>query len=210
MGKTTTFIKLLLYQWIKQFDKIFIFCPSFQEDDVWSVIDPYVGKNKKIQVYAYFDIKKIKEKNIWAKAQKRKNKKHQTLIYIDDCTGQPGFKVDQPTGYLNIMAATANHNNVSIILCVQKITMASTILRCNMEAFMTFTLNEKETKPTWEEFGMPVPFKLFRELIHDATAKPYSHYYMNRQGPGTPDYYHNFIPIDWKQAQEDSKKKKKG
>jgi len=168
------------------------------------------GKIKRFKSMLILILKKSKKRIYGRRRKKRKNKKHQTLIYIDDCTGQPGFKVDQPTGYLNIMAATANHNNVSIILCVQKITMASTILRCNMEAFMTFTLNEKETKPTWEEFGMPVPFKLFRELIHDATAKPYSHYYMNRQGPGTPDYYHNFIPIDWKQAQEDSKKKKKG
>jgi len=194
MGKTTLMAKLMIKYWLKEYNKIWIICPTFGEDDVWSYFDDEI-KSGKVEVLGEVDEKKLTR--IWnqCKRDKIKDKKKHYLIYFDDCTGQPAFKVNQETGVLNQLFSKGRHANISLIVVVQKFTQASTIMRSNADTFLTFmTLSDDEKNYMYKEFGFGGK-KKFVELLDDATVVPYDHFYINRQGPGAPDYYHNFKKI---------------
>jgi hypothetical protein len=193
-GKTHLLIKLLLWKWVKQFDKIHIFCPTFLQDRKWSAVDQFV-KSGKISVHVKFSDKKIK--NIWAKCMKAKTEgsNDNTLILFDDCAGQEGFKKNQETGILNQLVCRANHANISTIWSVQKLTQSSTIMRSQAEGLITFQCHqENQVKPLYQEFGTG-SLKSFSEVMRECTKHPFHYVYVNRQGPGEPDYYHNFNKI---------------
>lgn len=190
-GKTTLMIKLLHYYWLKMFTKIYIFCPTYKEQDKWSSLDKHVNSGK-ITVYPLVDEKILKK--IWAKYKdlKAKGSKHQVLIIFDDCTGQKDFKVNQETGIINLMVSKANHAGISIVAAVQKLTQASTIMRSQSEGILAFScLQESEITPFYKEFGIG-KLAMFRDIIINSTLLPFHYLYINRQGPGIPDYYHNF------------------
>lgn len=200
-GKTTLLIKLFHYYWVKQFDYIHIFCPTFSEDDKWDSVDKYVS-SKKVVVYNKIDKNIIQ--NIWNKCKKWKTekKKVHTLLIFDDCTGQENFCVNQNNNILNILVCRANHANVSTVWSVQKFTQSSTTMRSQAEGLITFScLQEKEQKPLHQEFGLG-SFAWFQKILTDATGSPYHYMYINRQGPGIPDYYHNFNFITNKDSSE--------
>ena len=184
----------MLWKWVSQFDKIHIFCPTFALDNKWSAVDPYV-KAGLIVPHLKFSEKALQ--NVWAKCMKNKTEgsKHNTLILFDDCVGQPGFKTNQETGILNQLVCRANHANISTIWSIQKFTQASTIMRSQAEGLITFQcLQASEQKPLYQEFGTG-SLKSFSSLLTDCTSPPYHYIYLNRQGPGAPDYYHNFKKI---------------
>lgn len=174
-----------------------MFIPTFKNDNTWSAIDDHVGNKKKITVYTKFNLDVIK--SLWKIAEKRKNvnPKYQTLFYFDDCGTEKGFKTNSNFGLLNQMAARANHDNCSIIICVQKYTMAAANMRINIDCFLTFTVtDETERKYIYNDYGLPIPFKNFKIKLREYTMEKYSHYYVNRHGAGEPDYYHNFSLIN--------------
>jgi ethanolamine utilization protein EutP (predicted NTPase) len=190
-GKTTLLIKLLHYYWLKQFSKIHIFCPTYAEDDKWSSLDKFI-KSGQISIYPKVDLNTIQR--IWNQCKKWKaeKKKLHTLLIFDDCTGQEDFCVNQNTNLLNILVCRANHANVSTVWSVQKYTQSSTTMRSQAEGLITFScLQESEQKPLYQEFGTG-SFAWFRKILDNTTGKPYHYLYINRQGPGIPDYYHNF------------------
>jgi hypothetical protein len=190
-GKTTLLIKLIHYYWLKDFKFIHIFCPTYGEDPKWSSLDPYV-KSGKIKIYPKVDKEIIKR--IWNQCKVWKTEGHtfHTLILFDDCTGQEDFCVNQNGNILNQLVCRSNHANVSTGWSVQKFTQSSTTMRSQAEGLITFScLQEKEQKPLYQEFGMG-SFRWFQKVLIDATSSPYHYLYINRQGPGTSDYYHNF------------------
>lgn len=195
-GKTTLLIKLLLWKWVHQFNKIYIFCPTFRLDKKWSAVDKYVISGLIIPKIKFSE---QAVKNVWAKCMREKveskTEKH-TLILFDDCVGQDKFKTNQETGIINQLVCRANHANVSTIWSVQKYTQASTIMRSQAEGLITFQcLQASEQKPLYQEFGMG-DLKSFSNLLTECTKEPFHYIYVNRQGPGAPDYYHNFKLIN--------------
>jgi len=184
----------MINYWLKEFDKIYIVCPTFAEDDNWSFFDEHV-KSGTIEVLN--EVNENKLNRIWNKCKKNKlaDKSFHALVYFDDCTGQPAFKKNQESGTLNQMFSKCRHANMSIVIVVQKFTQASTIMRTNADGFLTFmTLSDTEKDYMYKEFGFGGKQK-FIKMIDDATVEPYSHFYCNRQGAGAPDYYHNFKKI---------------
>lgn len=197
MGKTTLMTKLMIKYWLTTFNKIWIICPTYAEDDNWSYFDRHV-KNGNIEVLS--EVNENKLKKIWNYCKKQKiedNTKH-FLIYFDDCTGQPAFKKNQETGVMNQLFSKCRHAHISLIIVVQKFTQASTIMRTNADAFLTFmTLSDSEKDHMYKEFGFGGK-KSFIAMLDAATIEPYHHFYVNRQGAGAPDYYHNFKKIIYK------------
>lgn len=190
MGKTSLLIKLMLYYWIEMFDRIYIFCPTYAKDNKWRVLDEYL--TTKIQVYAV--VKETTIKNIWKQCdmEKEKNEDAQFLILCDDCAGQADFKINNEQGIINQLVSKGNHSNISTVWVVQKFTQCSTIMRTNAEGLLTFYVqSEDEMKYIWKEFGVG-QFKVFRDVLKENTKEKYHNFYINRQGPGMPDYYHNF------------------
>jgi hypothetical protein len=196
MGKTTLLVKLLSRFYINSFDKIYLICPTFKNDEVWSVLDEYTGKKKKIIVYTYFNAKLIEK--LWKKADqtKLKHKNYQTLFVFDDCAGQPNFKVNSENHVINRMAATCNHSNVSVIGVVQRIINIAPAFRENAETLIMFTCqSDNEKKALYSQFGIGT-FKEFSKMVDIVTAEPYHYLVVNRQGAGVANYYHNFKHIN--------------
>lgn len=199
MGKTTTFVKMFLDKWVDQFHRVYIFCPTYKTDDVWTDIDEHT-RSKKVKVFTYYDEQVIKK--LWKYHHARKiqlrqiGKREHVLFYFDDCGGEKGFRNVSEEGLLNNMSCKCNHADISLVICVQKLKQLAPTTRLNAEAFMTFNVSsELEMGAIYEDFGMPVPKAKFKKLLRDFTKEPYSHYYVLRQGPGEPRYYQNFRKI---------------
>jgi len=204
-GKTSLLIKLLLHFWIPAFNEVHIFCPTYQQDKVWSPIDQHV-KSKKVKYYTEYNeslIETIYRKN----ARKVESGKHDyhVLIILDDCVGESGFKVTQESGLLNKLCSKGNHANVSLVWSIQKLTQCSTIMRSQVDGLITFYNPAKESNALFQEFGMG-KLKSFLEMSHLSTSQPYHYLYINRQGPGAPDYYHNFKWINYSILDNKNKK----
>lgn len=196
MGKTTLMVKLIIKYWLEEYSKVWIICPTYAEDDNWSFFDSFVEEGK---VEVIGEVNENKLNKIWnfCKKQKQADPKKHFLIYFDDCTGQPAFKKNQETGVVNQLFSKGRHSNITLIVVVQKFTQASTIMRTNADAFLTFmTLSDTEKDHMYKEFGFGGK-KKFIEIIDKATIAPYHHFYVNRQGAGAPDYYHNFKKIKY-------------
>jgi hypothetical protein len=191
MGKTTLMIKMFEYYWLAKFEKIIIFCPTYTKDSKWRVIDKYV-KSGKVNVYSVVLndlVKKLWAE--WACSANRRRDKH-CLFYFDDCVGQEDFKINQETGIINMLVSKGNHDNISSVWVVQKFTQASTIMRTNAEGLFTFYMqSENEIKHVHEEFGFGKRSD-FKNWLQRCTSEKYHFVFINRQGAGKPDYYHNF------------------
>jgi len=186
----------MIKYWLDEFDKIWIICPTFAEDDNWSYFDSRV-EDGRVEVIGEVDENRLNR--IWnlCKNEKLKDRSKNFLIYFDDCTGQPAFKKNQETGVVNQLFSKGRHANITLICVVQKFTQASTIMRTNADAFLTFmTLSDTEKDHMYKEFGFGGK-KRFIEYIDASTIQPYHHFYVNRQGAGAPDYYHNFKKIKY-------------
>jgi hypothetical protein len=184
----------MIKEWINTYNKIWIICPTYAEDKNWSFFDKYI-EDGRVEVLAEVDENKLKR--IWNGCKKAKieDPQVQFLIYFDDCTGQPAFKSNQETGVLNQLCSKGNHANITIVFVVQKFTQASTIMRVNSETFVTFyTQSQAEKEAMYKEFGAGTK-KAFTQILDQCTVEPYDSFYVNRQGPGAADYYHNFKKI---------------
>lgn len=193
----------MIKYWLKKFNKIWIICPTYAEDDNWSFFDEHVKKGN-VKVIGEVDEHELKKIWNWCKKKKvehrqeGKTDKLNFLIYFDDCTGQPAFKKNQETGVVNQLFSKCRHANITLIVVVQKFTQASTIMRTNADAFLTFmTLSDTEKDHMYKEFGFGGK-KNFIKLLDDSTIEEYHHFYVNRQGAGAPDYYHNFKFVKYK------------
>lgn len=173
------------------FHTIFIFCPTFSKDKKWCQLNEAVVKGK---VKVYGTVKNNTLINIWHKCDEilEKTPDAQFMIFFDDCAGQKDFKLNLETGVINQLVSKGNHSHISTVWAVQKFTQCSTIMRSNAEGLITFFIqSEDEMKYVWKEFGVG-NFKDFKVLLQSSTKEKYHSFYVNRQGPGAPDYYHNF------------------
>jgi hypothetical protein len=191
MGKSTLLIKLLLYFWIKQFNQIFIFCPTYGSDNKWSAVDPYIKKGQ-------VTVKPVLTENILRKIWQKCREKRQThpgwntMILMDDCMDQEAFLSQSKGSVINGLVCKGNHDGISTVWCVQKATQANTTMRLQAEGVITFYPgNAKEINCLWSDYGVG-SLKWFTQMLYNATEKPYDNFFVNRQGPGKPDYYHNF------------------
>lgn len=178
------------------FSKIWLICPTYAEDSNWSFFDA-ATQSGQVEVIAEVTENKLKKIWNWCKLQKTTDPSQHYLIYFDDCTGQPAFKTNQETGVVNQLCSKGNHANISIIFVVQKFTQASTIMRTNSECFITFyTQSDTEKDHIYKEFGAGTK-KNFKQVLDACTRSHYHSFYVNRQGPGEADYYHNFKKINF-------------
>jgi len=172
-------------------NKIYVFCPTFTKDEKWSVFDQHV-KNGKMEVYT--SVTKQRLLKVWKEGErnKQKNKNWQSLIVFDDCGGQDEFKQDKPSATMNQLATRCNHDNISIVWSVQMVVHLSTTMRINSEGLIVFYVqSEAEKKYLYEQFGVG-NFRYFKRILHHCTNEKYDYMFVNRQGPGMADYYHNF------------------
>jgi Poxvirus A32 protein len=193
MGKTTLMIKLMLWYWLDMFETIYLFCPSYLNDEVWRVMDKHVESGK---IVVHVGLKESSIVSLWKRLARQKEKnakpvKHY-LFYFDDCGDDPLFKKNDPKHVINGLAIRGNHDNISQVWCVQNLVLCSTIMRNNADGLLTFYIQaDRELDYIHGQFGFGKKSD-FKQLLQTCTAKKYDNFYVNRQGPGMADYYHNF------------------
>lgn len=185
--------------WVHQFNKIYIFCPTYKVDKTWSPIDQHI-LSKKVKVFKNIDPRILQ--SIWNRSSTIKahgNDNFHVLLYFDDCADDENFKSNYASGLLNRVAFKANHSNISSIFVVQYYVMCAPIIRNNVEFFISFYVQaETELKKIWNELGIG-KFCDFKEVFRKYTKEKYSFFLMNRQTAGEPRYYHNLYLINNKE-----------
>lgn len=200
----------MIAKWVKQFNKIYIVCPTYAEDDVWSSLDEYVH-NGKVKILDSVDENILKR--IWneCRAYKRDNKQNrkQTLIYFDDCYGQEGFTTYSGKGVINQLTTKGNHSDISTICVVQRLVYCTPTIRANAECIITFSPEgEDDRKLLFKQYGVGT-FQSFGKMIEHSTKEPYTTFMINRQGPGASRYFHNFKLIKNPENIEHTQNKKR-
>lgn len=183
--------KLMIHQWIKQFNKIYIVCPTYAEDEVWSGLDEHVNSGL---ITVLDNINENTLRRVWngARELKRNGETCHILIYFDDCGGQDGFRSLNEGGVLNQLSTKGNHSNISSIFVVQRLVFCSPTMRVNAQYILAFyTQQEDERKRLYKEYGIGT-FKNFNMMLDLSTREKYHTLFIDRRGPGEPKYYHNF------------------
>jgi len=151
-------------------------------------------KSGKVEVF--ITLKEATLKGIWKRCTKIKETnaeaKRHFLLYFDDCGDQDDFKSNSPKHTINSLAIRGNHDNISQVWSVQQLILCSTVMRTNADGFLTFYVqSDKEIEYIYNQFGFGKKGD-FKKLLQGCTAQKYHSFYVNRQGPGIADYYHNF------------------
>jgi hypothetical protein len=181
-GKSTLWIKIFKNYYSKFFDRIIMFCPNYYYDPKYNYVD-----NSKVILYDEATPTNL----IAAWNTIRCTPQYSTLLWFDDCMGQPGMRCKELTQIL----INIRHNNTSCVALVQEITGISPVFRRQCECFISFqTQDEDDRNMVVKNFGMGNK-KDFLKFYDFCTTEKRHFMLMNRQGAQIK-YYHNFTPVD--------------
>jgi hypothetical protein len=147
---------------------------NFTEDDLLEVID----KQREL----------IKQKGYNKVA-----KSNRMCFIFDDCVSHQRFLRSQT---MIDLCATVRHLLISVYFLMQSYRMCAKACRINFRGIAFFQSNRAETDVLCEEEGAPtLRSREFRELIHEATAEPYSFLFINKDRPYNQRYMASYDDI---------------
>lgn len=162
------------------YDEIIIFSGTFktQYDSLWKKIS-----SKGVTVFE--DLTNVEA--VYNNQINSYPKKH-ILLLSDDMDVQ-WAKMDQQI--LNRIITNSRHANISMVFLIQKMTMCSTIIRCNADCIASFSsCSFMEFEALYREFST-MEKKIFHKLFTDITALPY-HYMTCCMQNGNIEVYDSF------------------
>ena len=163
-GKTYLLIEILLSDWKGVYDDIIIVPPTFKlQNTVWGKIDTGAG----FTIYDNFDEKTLVE----IYNNKLQNPTRKTLLILDD-NGEDIKKIRQSV--FNKLISNSRHMNMSMVVLLQKLTQAPTILRSNADTFAMFSAcSIRERESLYNEIGT-LDKKEFSKYFNHCTAQKHS------------------------------------
>jgi hypothetical protein len=178
-GKSSLLTACILEAWKDNYSEILVFSPTCKSDAQWSTVGDLdnVFFSESITGNQLEGIL-LKQAARWKKG---KSKKNRILIVLDDMSSTIKNKKSGLAPALDKYYTTCRHFGVSIALCAQNYTHASTTIRGNSNQLWVFKISDREAKILSQEH--PVPWmtdKQFLETVHKATSRPYA-----------------FLNIDW-------------
>lgn len=184
-GKSSLLTACILQAWRDNYSEILVFSPTCKSDAQWSTVadeeNVYFSESVNgSQLEAIL----LKQAERWKKS---KTKKNRILVILDDMSSTIKNKRSGLAPILDKYYTVCRHWGVSIALCGQNYTHASTTIRGNSTHLWTFKISDREAKILSQEH--PVPWlsdKQFLETVHACTSKPY-----------------RFLNIDWSQKDPD-------
>ena len=191
-GKTILLQNMILDIYEGCFDKIYIFSPSVNLDHTWQPVKEYIRDKMKLkdddkEDPVYFDdydseaLMKIMETQMkitdYMKKQK-KTKMFQVLIIIDDFADDPKFV--RSSKLLHSLYTRGRHSYISVITATQVFNALHPIIRKNATDLYIYKLrNYRDLESLVEELSALAPKKTLLEMYNQATAEPYSFWYIN-------------------------------
>lgn len=168
-GKTTLLLNLLMRDifYLHKFDHIVFFCPTYYLQVKFRAI-----KLPSEQIHTEFSEDTLTDVIEEAKARHSNASGFDpvhTLIVLDDCVSEDGFKKSPG---LNMLATSGRHWNISVIILTQYITGVGTVVRKNCDGvFQFYTDSAIEARSLWESYGGHRTEKEFRLMM--AQHKPF-------------------------------------
>lgn len=151
---------------------------DFEEDDLLEIIEAQRALIKK-------------------KGYNKVAKTDRMLLIFDDCISHQRFLKSQS---IIDLTATVRHLLISVVFLIQSYRMVARPCRINLRGIAFFQSNRNETQVLVEEEGCPtMTAREFRELIHEATSKPYGFLFINKDAPFNERYrvgYHDVLELD--------------
>ena len=160
-GKTYLLIEILLSDWKGVYDDIIIVSPTFKlQNSAWGKIDTGAG----FTIYDNFDENTLAE----IYNNKLQNSARKTLLILDD-NGEDIKKIRQ--SIFNKLISNSRHMNMSMVVLLQKLTQAPTILRSNADTFAAFSAcSIRERDALFKEIGI-LEKKEFAKYFNHCTEK---------------------------------------
>ena len=152
-GKTVLIQNLMLKIYHDSFERIYIFSPSVDVDDMWNAMKKYIKDVMKVdsekEPMIYFNhygataLPKIIDTQHKVIEFQNKNKHKDLfsiLMVIDDFADDPKFV--RYSSILHGLFTRGRHNAISVILSTQKYNVLAPIIRLNASALFVFRLKD--------------------------------------------------------------------
>lgn len=184
-GKSSLLTACILEAWADNYLEILVFSPTCKSDAQWSTVagleNVYFSESV---TGAQLEAILTKQHERW-KQSKRKN--NRILIILDDMSSTIKNKKSGLLAVLDKYWSRCRHDGISIALCCQNLSHASTTIRGNSTNLWVFKVSDREAKILCDEHQVPwLTDKDFLQLLRYCTSKPYS-----------------FMNIDWSQTDPD-------
>ena len=186
-SKTTTVTNLIVDVFSEAWERTYIFSKNAKTDHAWEPVVKFLRNVKKVPeeeeiMYEDFDVealnKIISQQKSHIDYQKKHNHKtlHQICIVIDDWGGSPEIMRHSKGKMLQELFLMGRHYGINIIICLQKITLASTVMRVNCTLLMYWKArNFSDLDKFLEENSALVEGgkKTLMQIYKKATETPY-------------------------------------
>ncbi len=186
-GKSYLLIQMLLSKDIfkGKFDEVIIINPTIHYDDKYKVV-------KFTKIYDEFSVELLEELIEYFEKEKEQNKDKRTLLILDDCISQEGFKNNMAKHPLNTMAVNGRHWGLSMVILSQKWSAISSYVRAQLDYVILFEFkNQYEIEALYREYGAGSKDQ-FLELFHGAFKEPHDTLLVNNINN---KFYRNFNEI---------------
>ena len=184
------------------FDRIYIFSPSVHLDHTWYPVKDYIQKHMKVEETKddpiYFDeydpeaLTKIIETQTQITElmkKKGKSKMFQVLIVVDDFADDKSFS--RNSRLLHSLYTRGRHSFISTITATQVFNALSPIIRKNATELYCYRLrNFRDLESLVEELSALCSKQDLMEMYKEATAEPYSFWYINLYAKNINDMFY--------------------
>lgn len=151
--------------WNGEYDEIHVFSPNYYYDLKWQLVQ--IPEEQVHTSFTMRDVLKVCQNH------SRKDDDTKLLIIIDDNSSSEGFKSHGTTSALCKIAAVGRHRNISMLVSLQALTTADTLIRKNLDGFIFFCTTEYTELQTIHKryFGL-LPYNRFQAMVLEKLYGP--------------------------------------
>ena len=184
-GKSRCLVSLILHQYRRCFDRIFVFSPSVDIDMTWLPVKKYVSDVLKVDVSkepCFFehwdpaDLEKIidDQYRIIEFQKKQKHKKLLSILVVIDDHADNAQLVHNNNGILAKLFFRGRHLGISTLVSSQKLKAISSAIRANLQFLFVWRLrNYSELESLLEELSAIHDKKTLLSMYNQAVSQPY-------------------------------------
>lgn len=199
-GKTSLLMNLLVEKMFyhNYFDMIFIFSPSYHNDDLYRLFESFYEKKdekkaKKIkttyQIFHGIDeevIQEVLDRQTAIITEKGIHKSPRVLFLFDDCIAEKNMK----SRALLTLMTRSRHYNASVWITTQSLMKIDRSYRMQISNLFIFKPTPSEIEKIVDEFrNMHIHPDTLREYISTSTKKRAEFFHINKQAKNDEEWY---------------------
>jgi hypothetical protein len=185
-GKSRCLVSLILHQYRRCFDRIFVFSPRVDIDMTWQPVKRYVSDvlkvdtNKEPAFFAEWDPAQLEkiiddQYRIIEFQKKQKHKKLLSILVVIDDHADNAQLVHNNNGILAKLYFRGRHLGISTLVSTQKLKAISSAIRANLQFLFVWRLrNYSELESLLEELSAIHDKKTLMAMYNKAVNQPYN------------------------------------